>query len=196
MRAIEFHEQNTVYAENQPPYTPLPVYKKPGDPQGLVVSKWSFHPDDLKRVFETGAFHLAMLTFNQPLQPLLLTVDFPENPDPLQYESQTFSEILAEVIEMRKKQISKGRTIEQDLQLNYGTQLSYVAGFLCHSHLSHLTDDQMRELCPPNWQIGLFVKYARKPYRERLVVAAALIVAELDRLDNGGSDLIYTYENS
>lgn len=33
--------------------------------------------DELERVKETGTIHLSMLTFNQPLQPVLLTVDLP-----------------------------------------------------------------------------------------------------------------------
>ena len=34
-------------------------------------------PEELERVKETGTIHLSMLTFNQPLQPVLLTVDLP-----------------------------------------------------------------------------------------------------------------------
>lgn len=50
---------------------------------GLIVllltvnTKWQLSPEELERVKETGTIHLSMLTFNQPLQPVLLTVDLP-----------------------------------------------------------------------------------------------------------------------
>ena len=54
-----------------------PAMKVQNDPQGLVITKWQLSPEELERVKETGTIHLSMLTFNQPLQPVLLTVDFP-----------------------------------------------------------------------------------------------------------------------
>nr|UVX75829.1 MAG: hypothetical protein [Bacteriophage sp.] len=56
---------------------PLPAMKIPNDPQGLIITKWQLSPEELERVKETGTIHLSMLTFNQPLQPVLLTVDLP-----------------------------------------------------------------------------------------------------------------------
>lgn len=61
----------------QPEYMPLPAMKIPNDPQGLIITKWQLSPEELERVKETGTIHLSMLTFNQPLQPVLLTVDLP-----------------------------------------------------------------------------------------------------------------------
>lgn len=68
---------NVVFAKDQPEYVPLPAMKVPNDPQGLIITKWQLSPEELERVKETGTIHLSMLTFNQPLQPVLLTVDFP-----------------------------------------------------------------------------------------------------------------------
>jgi hypothetical protein len=51
--------------------------KIPNDPQGLIITKWQLSPEELERIKETGTIHLSMLTFNQPLQPVLLTVDLP-----------------------------------------------------------------------------------------------------------------------
>jgi hypothetical protein len=64
-------------AKSQPEYMPLPAMKIPNDPQGLIITKWQLSPEELERVKETGTIHLSMLTFNQPLQPVLLTVDLP-----------------------------------------------------------------------------------------------------------------------
>jgi hypothetical protein len=39
MKPIKFKGYNVIYAENQPEYIPLPVYK---DKDGTVVSCWKF----------------------------------------------------------------------------------------------------------------------------------------------------------
>lgn len=71
MKPVEFPGVNVVYA------IPLPAMKVPDDPLGLIITKWELSPDELKRIQETGTIHLSVLTFNQPLQPVLLTVDLP-----------------------------------------------------------------------------------------------------------------------
>lgn len=43
----------------------------------VATDKWQLSPEELERVKETGTIHLSMQTFNQPLQPVLLTVDLP-----------------------------------------------------------------------------------------------------------------------
>lgn len=77
MKPVEFPGVNVVFAKDQPEYIPLPAMKVPNDPQGHVITKWQLSPEELERVKETGTIHLSMLTFNQPLQPVLLTVDLP-----------------------------------------------------------------------------------------------------------------------
>lgn len=77
MKPVEFPGVNVVFAKDQPEYMPLPAMEIPNDPQGLIITKWQLSPEELERVKETGTIHLSMLTFNQPLQPVLLTVDFP-----------------------------------------------------------------------------------------------------------------------
>lgn len=77
MKPVEFPGVNVVFAKDQPEYVPLPAMKVPDDPQGLIITKWELSPDELKRIQETGTIHLSVLTFNQPLQPVLLTVDLP-----------------------------------------------------------------------------------------------------------------------
>lgn len=182
MRAIEFPEVNRVYAKDQPQYNSLPVYAKPNDPNGLIISKWTFTPEEYKRIFETGTFYLSIMTFNNPLSPLLLAVDYPEQEHPAEYESPVFGDIVEKLISMRKKDQLTGRTLERDIQLQYGTQLSYIASVLSNGNLDTLTDDYLREICPPNWNIGEFIKDCRKPYEERLLLSACFLVSELDRL--------------
>lgn len=77
MKAVNFKKANVVYGENQPEYIPLPAYKVPDDPKGAIVTKWKLSPEELEKVQETGEIYLSMLTFNEPMQPVMLTTDFP-----------------------------------------------------------------------------------------------------------------------
>lgn len=77
MEPINFKGANVVYAKNQPEYKPLPAERRPGN-SGEVVTCWKLSPEELERVKEIGVIWLSMLTFNQPLQPVLLSVDKPE----------------------------------------------------------------------------------------------------------------------
>lgn len=60
---------NAVYGANQPEYQPLPAYKAE---DGTVTTCWQLEPGDLEQIQETGVIWLQMLTFNKPLQPVLL----------------------------------------------------------------------------------------------------------------------------
>lgn len=77
MEPINFKGANVVYGANQPEYIPLPAEKWPGN-HGGIVTCWKLSPEELARVKETGVIWLSMLTFNRPLQPVLLSVDKPE----------------------------------------------------------------------------------------------------------------------
>jgi hypothetical protein len=63
--------QAVVYAENQTAYRPLPALRTP---RGLVLTQWM--PTDAERaLIAAGApLTLCILTFNAPLQPLMLDV--------------------------------------------------------------------------------------------------------------------------
>lgn len=78
MKPVKFNGCNVVYAADQPEYQPLPAMKIPEDPQGLIVTKWELSPEELEEINKTGSIHLSVLTFNNPLQPVLLTVGMPE----------------------------------------------------------------------------------------------------------------------
>lgn len=80
MKLIKFPEVNTIYAENQPEYLPLPAYKKPDDPQGEIICCWNLSfKERIKLLFAGKIWHLV-LTFNKPLQPQLLMVNNPFMP--------------------------------------------------------------------------------------------------------------------
>lgn len=80
MNIIEFPEQTTVYAKDQPQYRALPAYRYRDDGEGRIVCCWSLSWRERLRVLLTGRVWHQILTFNQPLQPQLLGVEKPDMP--------------------------------------------------------------------------------------------------------------------
>ena len=72
MKPITFNGANTVFAENQEEYNSLPAFK---DDEGNVVTCWKLSDEEIKKITETGELWLSVSTFNQPLQPVLLSVN-------------------------------------------------------------------------------------------------------------------------
>lgn len=75
MNPIPFGEQNTVYAERQPEYIPLPAHK---DADGLVTTCWKLCFWEKMLILMEGKIWLQVLTFNKPLQPLRMTAIEPK----------------------------------------------------------------------------------------------------------------------
>ena len=74
MRPIEFSGQNTVIAKEQPEYLGLPAHLTE---DGLVISCWRLSIWERLKVLWNGHIWLEVLTFNNPLQPLFMSVDGP-----------------------------------------------------------------------------------------------------------------------
>lgn len=72
MKPVCFEGANTVYAEHQDPYRPLPAFYDE-KANGRVVSCWSLSFRERLRLLITGEVWLTMLTFGKPLQPVKLT---------------------------------------------------------------------------------------------------------------------------
>lgn len=84
----------------------------------------------------------------------------------------------------RQEQIEKhGRSVLKDSEQNTAFQLSDAASILCVED-RHTVEDA--ECCPLHWDENTWVKMFNKSYKERLIIAGALIAAELDRLNHTG----------
>lgn len=80
----------------------------------------------------------------------------------------------------RQEQIEKhGRTPETDYNQNYEGQLPFAASCLAFDEIE---DWDARHEAPVNWNLDIWQKMHDKPHKERLIIAGALIAAELDRL--------------
>lgn len=74
MKLIEFPEQTTVYAKDQPQYLPLPCYKRD---DGVIYCCWQVSFLERIKILLTGKVWHSIMTFNKPLQPQLLMADKP-----------------------------------------------------------------------------------------------------------------------
>ena len=72
MKPTEFEGQNVVFAKDQPEYQPLPAYKEDA-PEGRVVHCWELSDEELEQVIKTKRIWVMQMTFNQPLQPVLVS---------------------------------------------------------------------------------------------------------------------------
>lgn len=84
------------------------------------------------------------------------------------------------IAQERKEQIEKhDRTVAKDKLYNKKKQLALAAISIGHP-MGHIINYD----APEGWNEQLFIKMKQKPYKERLIIAGALIAAELDRLQN------------
>lgn len=86
------------------------------------------------------------------------------------------------IAEERQEQIVKhNRTIEKDVKENHSQQLSLGAEMLLAVEHEEGIDPYSY---PEGWDEEICNKMIAKPYKERLIIAGALIAAEIDRLNN------------
>lgn len=73
MTPTAFPEQNRVWAENQPPYLPLPAYTNETE----TISCWQLTWRERAKVFFTGRLWLRQMNFGAALQPQAPCIDKP-----------------------------------------------------------------------------------------------------------------------
>lgn len=81
MYLIEFPEQTVVIAKDQPEYQPLPAHRFVDDPHGRIAFCWKLTWRERLAVLFRGKLWHQVLTFNQPLQPQLMSVEKPDMPE-------------------------------------------------------------------------------------------------------------------
>ncbi len=75
MNPVSFSKREVIYAKDQPEYNPLPAERWK---DGTVVSKWKFSWKERLNILFNGSIYLSILTFNNALQPVRLSIDRPE----------------------------------------------------------------------------------------------------------------------
>jgi len=85
------------------------------------------------------------------------------------------------IAQERAEQIEKhGRTIESDIANNKAYQLTEAAAVLSTERFR--SSKQRFSLMPDDWDDEISLKICRKSRKERLIIAGALIAAELDKI--------------
>lgn len=84
----------------------------------------------------------------------------------------------------RTEQLYKhNRTVKYDVKANSKGQLAKGARKLL-ANAPDLVDFQLIDFPPEGWDKVIWAKMCNKSYKERVVIAGALLAAEYDRLDN------------
>lgn len=87
------------------------------------------------------------------------------------------------IAQERQEQITKHkRTPQEDVQYNSKYQLMHAAEQLLFSPNQDVHWPSVN--IPQDWDYEIFMKMMHKSYKQRLIVAGALIAAEIDRLNN------------
>lgn len=73
MKPIEFPEQTTIVAKDQPEYLPLPAYVDPG-PRGEVVFCMGLSFKERVILLFTGKLWCSLMCFHKPVTPSFFTV--------------------------------------------------------------------------------------------------------------------------
>lgn len=124
--------------------------------------------------------HFVVSPFDNPEEPVNLICVFADSIEVIRQdkeEKHTGIELIA--IE-RSEQIEKHvRTIQYDSVVNKYQQLARVARIII-AHESERTNPNT----PDGWDRELFQKILRKSYKHRLIIAGALIAAEIDRIQH------------
>jgi hypothetical protein len=77
--------------------------------------------------------------------------------------------------------VKHNRDVNFDQEVNSKGQLVYASVLLLNDGHDGAMGD---EGYPLNWNEDVWLKMSSKPYKERLVIAGALIAAEIDRINN------------
>lgn len=88
MRPLKFKGCNIVYGATQKEYQPLPAERRGMVETGEILTCWELDPEELEIVKKTGKVWLSVLTFGQPLQPVLLSAVKPPIYEPNKEEKK------------------------------------------------------------------------------------------------------------
>ncbi|PHJ59269.1 hypothetical protein VF04_34990 [Nostoc linckia z7] len=91
------------------------------------------------------------------------------------------------IAEERQEQIEKHLyRVKDDVDHNGAMQLCNAAVHLLGQY-SCFDFDDTEDFLPSQWNAEIYKKMTLKKYRERLIIAGALIAAEIDRIQNAAN---------
>lgn len=81
MKAITFPQVNVAIGEGQKDYEILPAFLNPKDAHGTVIACFELTKEELSEISKSEKLWVQLLTFGNPLQPFLISVDSPFESD-------------------------------------------------------------------------------------------------------------------
>lgn len=145
------------------------------------TSKYGGHVDKAT----TGKLFWFSSQGNYPVEKYLDQIEWLEETpsvQPTEGEQKTGIDLIAQE---RSEQIEKhGRTLESDRLVNPDGQLCWAACMLLYTDDQESPIDFLAATALKAWDQKILARMNAKPYKDRLVIAGALIAAEIDRLQN------------
>lgn len=108
-------------------------------------------------------------------------------PNLLQYLNNTVGKskgVMFIANERHEQMVKHKRSIVSDVKYNYNEQLSFAAALLCAPDPKMFASKANDYSCPEGWDLSIWKRMLFKPYKQRLIIAGALIAAEVDRLEH------------
>jgi hypothetical protein len=130
---------------------------------------------EFQNPYPTESYSMIIMDFSQPETDQDIATFLKETRefiDQLKRNRMTGVEKIAQ--ERLEQKIKHHRSVKSDYELNPDYQLATAAEAILAGNI-----DKM----PPDWDMNQCQRFLSRPYEDRLIIAGALIAAEIDRLN-------------
>ena len=83
----------------------------------------------------------------------------------------------------REKQVELGYTNQYNKYINRKMQMSQAASWIVQYDDENFDRELSEIVKPDGWDLKYWLRLCQKPYKDRVRIAAALLVAELERIE-------------
>ena len=83
----------------------------------------------------------------------------------------------------REKQVSIGYTNEYNKSVNKEEQMAKAASWIVQYDDENYDAELSEIVKPEGWDLTYWMRLCKKPYKDRVRIGAALLVAELERIE-------------
>ena len=83
--------------------------------------------------------------------------------------------------ERNEQLVKHNKSVLFDIAHNTRNQLVQAVKYLIRQEISDKTLNYLQKICPFGWDLQQWLMMIQKPYINRLIIAAALLAAEIDR---------------
>lgn len=138
-------DREIIIAKDQPEYTPLPALVGGAPMLQVVLTRWTFTPEERVAIQIGEDLFLTTLTFGHPLQPIKLTVG---EPDPeIQYDNRkdVFDQACGDVVRAWKDAMLSVSAFDVEAETKLATMTKHLLGAL-HSLIGTTVEEPTSRL--------------------------------------------------